>query len=236
LTSEGDVYRRRVAAERNAMNDPRHPELAPDLDGPTSAGRFCSTVARRSSAVPGRPWAGLAALLLALPFVASQLHGAPAADISARPPEVEQLLPNAKAPLPGVLTGGAPASAEGFVALAAAGYQTYVDLRTAAEAGTAEETATAAGLTYVRIPVGGEGDLDLTAARALDAVLDAPGRGPVVVACASGNRAGALLAVRAFWLEGLPAVEALELGRRGGVSGMEPVVRTLLGLAAGGGK
>jgi uncharacterized protein (TIGR01244 family) len=176
--------------------------------------------------------------LLAKVLVALLLLGAPATARPAEPTSEDDLgaadlLPNEGHPLPGVTTGGPPAEAAGFAVLAAAGYRTYVDLRPATEPGAAaaETYALAAGMSYVRIPVAGEGDLDLASARALDRVLDEARDQPVVVACASGNRAGALLAVEAFWLDGVPAAEALELGRRGGLTRLEPAVRTLLGLA-----
>ena len=132
-------------------------------------------------------------------------------------------------------TGGlAPDTAleeELFAALSADGFRVYVDLRTEEEGlDAARAAAEAAGLTYVSIPVGDEADLDLAAVRSLDAVLDDPERGPTVVACASGNRSGALLALRAFWLEGASGEEALELGKRAGLTRFEPQVRTLLGL------
>ena len=192
-----------------------------------AAGGFCHGVA------PLRAWATLAALLLTLPFVASQLFGEPASPAGAAAPAAVELLPNAQTPLPGLLTGGAPATADGFAALAAAGYRTYVDLRPVSEAGPeAQQAAEAAGLTYERIPVAGEVDLDLATVRALDAILDQPASSPVVLACGSGNRSGALLALRAFWLDGATPAEALELGKRGGLTRLEPTVRTLLGLPA----
>ena len=49
--------------------------------------------------------------------------------------------------------------------------------------------------------------------------------------CGSGNRVGALLALKAFWLDGGSAEEALEVGLAGGVTRLEPTVRELLGLA-----
>lgn len=49
--------------------------------------------------------------------------------------------------------------------------------------------------------------------------------------CASGNRAGALLALIAA-SDGMPAEDAVELGRRGGMTSMEAPVREVLGLPA----
>ena len=67
-------------------------------------------------------------------------------------------------------------------------------------------------------------------ARALDLLLDEWGRYPIALACSSGNRAGALLALRAFWLDGADAASALELGLAAGLTRLEPSVRLLLGL------
>ncbi len=163
-----------------------------------------------------------AALAAQSPRPATGAAGAPSAP----------LLVNERTPLPGVLTGGVSVESEGFGALAAAGYRTFVDLRSDGEiaAGT-RDRAVAAGLDYVRIPVSGEAELDLPTVRALDGVLDDDSRLPAVVACASGNRSGALLALRARWLDGAPPDEALELGEKAGLTRLEPSVRILLGLS-----
>jgi uncharacterized protein (TIGR01244 family) len=142
------------------------------------------------------------------------------------------VLVNARRPLPGVLTGGL-ASDEDFARLAGEGFKTVVDLRSRAEVGAGTNAAArGAGLAYRSIPIAGEADLDLAAARALRAVLKQPDAYPIVLACASGNRVGALLALEKFWLEGLPAEEALLLGQSAGLTRLEPAVRFLLGLPA----
>lgn len=147
------------------------------------------------------------------------------------PAALAPTLLDAHEPLPGVRTGGVPDDPEIFRRLADEGVRLFVDLRSAKDPiGDAPAAAAAAGLVYVQIPIAGEVDLDLASVRALDALLDDPARGPAVVACASGNRSGALLALRAFWLDRLPAEEALELGQRAGLTRLEPTVRTLLGL------
>jgi protein tyrosine phosphatase (PTP) superfamily phosphohydrolase (DUF442 family) len=86
------------------------------------------------------------------------------------------------------------------------------------------------GMRYVSIPVDGKAGLNEENAAALAAALDEADR-PVLVHCGSGNRVGALLAVKAFWLDGASAEEALEIGLAGGVTRLEPMVRELLGLA-----
>lgn len=183
----------------------------------------------------GHPWHRSAAVfllfllgLLALSPLAAQ-EPAPAAP----PPDRPALLSNERHPAPGLLTGGAPTAAAGFQALAKAGYRTFIDLRSDAELPPdTRAAAEAAGLRYQRIPIAGDQDLNLGTARALDALLDESATSPVAVACASGNRVGALFAVRAFWLDGLPAEEALALGRQSGLTRLEPSVRSLLGLPA----
>jgi protein tyrosine phosphatase (PTP) superfamily phosphohydrolase (DUF442 family) len=168
----------------------------------------------------------LAGLLLTLPPLGAQT---PSPAAPSGPPA--GLLSNQHQPLPGLLTGGAPSSAEGFRAIAQAGYRTFIDLRSDAEV-TPETRAAAeaAGLVYRRVPVGGEAELDLASARALDALLDDEANRPAAVACGSGNRVGALLALRSFWLDGAPPEEALALGLRAGLTKLEPSVRQLLGL------
>lgn len=168
-----------------------------------------------------------AASVAAQPPVAAPAPAAPAPASAVAP----ELLLNPRDPLPGVRTGGLTPASELFAALAEEGFATLVDLRTDQEQPEAARAgAEAAGLRYVRIPIGSDADLDLGAARALDAVLDEPAARPAVVACASGNRSGALLALRAFWLDGRPAEEALALGKAAGLTRLEPSVRQLLGL------
>ncbi len=147
-------------------------------------------------------------------------------------PPHDQLV-NARDPFPGLRTGGVPPTAEVYARLAAEGFVTFVDLRPEPELSAAARAgAEAAGMRYIQIPVGSDVDLDLGSVRALDEILDDPARSPVALVCASGNRSGALLALRAFWLDGKPADEALALGKSAGLTRLEPSVRRLLGLPA----
>jgi uncharacterized protein (TIGR01244 family) len=173
-------------------------------------------------------------LLAGVPALAGQATAtqtAPAPGDPSAAPAVEALLPNARRPAPNLLTGGQP-SAEQLEALAAAGYTTIVDLRTEGEKGAPSdepERVEALGLSYVRIPVTGAAGLTEEKARELDAVLDSAA-GPAVVHCGSGNRVGALLALRAH-LDGATPEAALEHGLDAGLTRFEPAVRELLGLA-----
>jgi len=176
-------------------------------------------------------WSMLAALALSLGLARPVAAETPAAAEPAPTPTPTPVLVNERHPLPRVLTGGMPAGAAGFQEIAGAGTRTFVDLRSDSEV-TPETRAAAeaAGLAYERVPVRGETDLDLASARALDALLDDQARYPVAIVCSSGNRVGALLALRAFWLEGATPESALALGRAAGLTRLEPSVRSLLGL------
>ena len=139
-------------------------------------------------------------------------------------------LPNAREPLPGVLTGGQPTEDQ-VAALAASGYRTLVSLRTAAEgAPSLAEPAARLGLRYVELPIAGAQDLTRERAEQLGRVLlDATAR-PVVIFCAGGNRAGALLAIEQAQVEGKAPEAALAVGLAGGLTKLEPAVREILGL------
>ncbi|MDY6943447.1 MAG: protein tyrosine phosphatase family protein [Pseudomonadota bacterium] len=138
-------------------------------------------------------------------------------------------IPNAKQPETGILTGGQP-TAEQLDQAQAAGYKTIVNLRPAAEMKEWNEAQKVEqlGMKYVLIPVAGGADLSDTNTQALDAVLANPDNYPVMVHCASGNRVGALFALRAARIQGKDAEEALKIGEAAGLTGLAPVVRELL--------
>ena len=140
------------------------------------------------------------------------------------------LVKNGMMPIEGVLTGGQPTD-EQLAALRDAGYQTVINLRQPDERGTRGEAETVAGLgiTYVSIPVDGKAGLNEENAAALAAALDEAAY-PVLLHCGSGNRVGALLALKAFWLEDATAEEAMAVGLAGGVTRLESTVRDLLGM------
>jgi len=177
------------------------------------------------------------AALAALVFVCCRSE--PTAELQAEPVvETEPvaidpitLVKNGMMPFEGVLTGGQPTD-EQLAALRDVGYKTVINLRQPDERGTRGEAETVAelGMAYVSIPVAGKEGLNEENAAALAAALD-QADGPVLLHCGSGNRVGALLALKAFWLEGATAEEAMDVGLAGGVTRLEPVVRELLGMA-----
>ena len=134
-------------------------------------------------------------------------------------------------PRPGLYTSGQPAAGE-WTRLAALGIGTVINLRPAAELEGRDEAAEvrASGLRYVNLPIAGAEGITQDNARALrEAIAAAPGK--VLVHCASGNRAGALLALAAH-AQGLPATDALAFGKAAGLTSLEPAVRDRLDLPA----
>ena len=124
-----------------------------------------------------------------------------------------------------LVTGGQPDDAT-LERAADAGVTTVISLRQPSEPGFEEERAKveALGMTFVSIPVAGAEGVTPDNARAVDEALSGA-EGEVILHCGSGNRVGALLALRAFHLENRSAEEALALGREAGLTGLEDTVR-----------
>ena len=136
-------------------------------------------------------------------------------------------IPNAKM-FEGMLVGGAPKATD-LGQAAKDGYKTIIDLRPPNETGVAEEQKqlAALGVKYVSIPTAGEAGLMKENAAALDDALKNAGPGKVMVHCKSGNRVGALFALRAKWNQGKSAEEALAIGKATGLTGLEPAWKRL---------
>lgn len=84
------------------------------------------------------------------------------------------------------------------------------------------------GLSYHRVPIGSLGDLDREAIESFDRILAEIGDDPALLHCASGNRIGALFALRAGWIQGKDDETAIEIGRKHGLTALEDHVRQTL--------
>ncbi|MEZ4436505.1 MAG: sulfur transferase domain-containing protein [bacterium] len=137
-------------------------------------------------------------------------------------------IPNAMQPEDGVLTGGQPTRTD-FEYARDAGYKTIINLRAHGEDRVAEQAKTLPemGFRYIHFPIDGAADVTPDNARAFAAVL-ADAEKPVMIHCGSGNRVGALAAMKAFHVDRKPAPEALVIGRAWGLTALEPVVRDRL--------
>ena len=132
---------------------------------------------------------------------------------------------NARVPLDGVLSGGQPTEEE-IERVARAGFKTVVNLRTEGERGSWDEepAVTALGMRYLPLPVEGADGITVENAARLAEVLADDELKPLFVHCGSGNRVGALFAMKAFHLDGEDAETALEIGRAAGLTRLEPAV------------
>lgn len=139
-------------------------------------------------------------------------------------------VPNCCNPAEGLCTGGRP-QPEDLMQAKEKGVRKVINLCPPAESLGYDEAALVKqlGMEYVNIPVAGPADLTPENARALaDAVADTC-CGPIFVHCASGNRVGALFALKAVHVDGKSVDEALAYGREHGLKALEPMVRQLLG-------
>jgi protein tyrosine phosphatase (PTP) superfamily phosphohydrolase (DUF442 family) len=142
--------------------------------------------------------------------------------------EIQEVgIQNTAMPLSNVVTSEQP-TPEQLSALVDLELRNFISLRASTEegAGWEEGIAADAGIQFVRMPVDDADGLTRENVAELDRHLREAGEEGTVVY--NGNRAGALLALRAYWLEGADPREALELGRRAGLSGLEPAVSELL--------
>jgi uncharacterized protein (TIGR01244 family) len=130
-------------------------------------------------------------------------------------------------PVDGLSSAGMPDEAALRV-FSNSGYVAVIDLRSANEIASADEAPLVRelGMDYVSLPVTGPGDISYDKARELDALLDRY-NGPVLIHCGSGNRVGALLALRES-LRGADKDYALAVGRAGGLTGLDAVVQERL--------
>lgn len=131
-------------------------------------------------------------------------------------------------PRPDLITAGQP-SAQQLREAATDGVTTVIDLHRPDEDRGYDEAAVAEqlGLRYVRLPISGAGDITEANARTLQRLLRQDG-GKTLLHCASGNRAGALLALIEARINGVPVEAALAHGRDAGLTSLEPTVRAVL--------
>jgi len=127
----------------------------------------------------------------------------------------------------GIVTSGQPSEAT-LRNVAAAGYGTVIDMRAADEnRGIDEERIIEnLGMRYVAFPLASKEDISFAKAVELDELLSSV-EGPVLVHCASGNRVGAIFALRAK-NNGADSSDALALGKSAGLTRLEGLVKKRL--------
>ena len=132
-------------------------------------------------------------------------------------------------------TAGQP-QPEAFAALAKVGVRHVINLRPPSETPELNEAAvvTQSTMAYYNIPISGPVDLTRENVESLDKLLKRFGDDKVLLHCSSSNRVGALMALRAAWLDGVSAEKAIEEGQRHGLTKLQPAVERLLEEGQGG--
>ena len=127
-------------------------------------------------------------------------------------------------PAEGITAAGQPSEA-GLRELADSGYAAVIDLRTAGEDRGIDEQdlVESLGMDYISLPIAGRGAVNFENAEKLVRILSKFDE-PVLVHCASGNRVGALFALREK-MNGAEKEDALAFGRSAGMTGLEDTVR-----------
>lgn len=132
-----------------------------------------------------------------------------------------------KRPSENLITGGQP-SREDLIKLKEAGVTKIINLRGPDESLPFDEKkeASALGLEYVSFPIVGATDTTSANAKKLHELLG--NKDKVFVHCVSGNRVGALLAIKAHKIEGLSVEDSLAFGRAAGLGSLEEKVKSEL--------
>ncbi len=140
-----------------------------------------------------------------------------------------EFVPNQCRPGDRLFCGGQPTEQQ-LADFARDGGGCVVNLRPQAEMGNFDEGAAVRrlGMQYVGIPVAGAEDLTREAAATLADAMRRHDADHLMVHCASGQRVGALVALKAGWIDGLPMEEAVAEGRKAGLDRLEPAVRMKL--------
>lgn len=114
--------------------------------------------------------------------------------------------------------------------LHAAGLKHLINLRAPEETPDFDEerVARVLGIDYAGIPIKGPSTFTRDNAARLDDLLRRAGDEPTLIHCASGNRVGALIALRAAWIQGQPIDVAIAEGKRWGLTSLESSVRSVL--------
>ena len=148
------------------------------------------------------------------------------AEVADAPPEGLHDLPNGIMPFDDIVIGGQPTE-DHLRAAHEQGFRTVVNLRPNEEFDGFDEGALVneLGMTYVHIPVAGAEDVTAEKAEALSQLLDDPDNRPMLLHCSSGNRVGSLFAARAHFLLDESPEQALDIGRRAGLTQLEAPLR-----------
>jgi uncharacterized protein (TIGR01244 family) len=139
-------------------------------------------------------------------------------------------LPNGQVPFDGVLTGGQP-TFDQIKQAAETGFKTVINLRTDNELPDPAQELTwveGSGMKYFHIPISVPEGLTPQNTKVFAEALSKPENYPIIVHCKSGNRVGAMFALKAFHIDEKEIDEALLIGERAGLIKLAPTVKKIL--------
>ena len=138
---------------------------------------------------------------------------------------------NIHRPIPEHFSAGQP-SREELAAFARLGVVNVVNLRPPSETEdfNPAEWATEETMAYYHIPIAGGADLTPEHVSTFHDVLNRIDGQQSLLHCASGNRVGAMVALRSVWHQGMALEDAIELGKRYGLTTLESHVREQVSL------
>ena len=147
----------------------------------------------------------------------------------AAPEAVLNGLPHVAYPAPKRIASGR-LQASDIPALQAAGVRDVIDLSIDSETPNFDEAAAMqhAGIAYHNLPIHGASDLSDANVVQFNRLLADAGDSLTLVHCASSNRVGAMIALRAAIIERQSTEAAVAEGRRWGLKSLEPAVRERL--------
>ncbi len=137
---------------------------------------------------------------------------------------------NRQVPFDSVLSGGQP-TVDQIKQAAETGFKTVINLRTENELPDPDQELTwveGSGMKYIHIPVAVPEGFTPQKAKVFAGALSKPENYPLIVHCKSGERVGAMFALKAFHVDEKELEEALLIGERAGLIKLAPVVKQIL--------
>jgi len=125
------------------------------------------------------------------------------------------------------IVGGQPTEAD-LTALVHNGIKTVINLRGKGEFSefSEKEKVEALGMNYISIPVNGAAGVNKENLALFTAAIQ--NKNKTFVHCASGNRVGAMFALDAYYNDHANIEEAVIIGKKSGLTGLESKVRKLM--------
>lgn len=144
-------------------------------------------------------------------------------------PDTLKAIKNFRQPSANHYAAGQPTAAQ-YSQLAAAGVKHIISFRPFSETPELDEQSlsSAAGISFHHIPIAGPADFNAKKIQLLDNTLADIGNNKVLLHCASSNRVGAMMALRANWLQGTPKEQALLTGADYGMTRLKPAIESII--------